>query len=169
MSQGHVLSVFVPAIQLRVRQVIFRRPEQTAFLSVTPAFLLMLAVPWSAVAWIQPYCMGDWSSCSTYHSFIIQEVIYWPQCFPIFLTIPCTVLPIKTGLLVRQETFPVCKRILLKSRLCKPKSSHRAVLCEIAWEHLPVLIIGLYYYILRPAYFLVFVLSHIMGRAAIDI
>lgn len=125
MSQSHVLSVSVPVIQVWVRQVIFRVPQQTAFLSVTPAFLLIWAVPWSSVLWIQPYCMGDWSSCSTYH-LLFRRLSIWQQCFPIFLTVPCTVLSIKTGPLVRKEIFPICKRVLLKSRLCKLKSSHQA-------------------------------------------
>lgn len=95
--------------------------------------------------------------------------MYLATVFPHFSHHSMTVLPIKTGSLVRQEIFPVCKRILFKSRLCKQKSSHQAVLCEVAWEHLPMLIIGVCYDALRPAYFLVFVLSPVMGRAAIDI
>lgn len=73
---------------------------------------------------------------------------------------PFYVLLIKTGLLVKQGNIPTCKRILLKPRL---KSPQQAVLCETAWENVLTVTIGFYCYILRPACFLRFVLSYVVG------
>lgn len=87
MSQGHVLSASVPAVQPWWRQEILRRPGPTAFLLVTPLSVLCwlsLRVQCTAAS-----CLREWSRCSICHS-LLRRLSIWLECVPIFLTILCT-------------------------------------------------------------------------------